>query len=94
MKEFLQISSNQITVFDPNEKVFILKSEIVISSFEMQYSLVRGEDNNAAIAKSPVGETFRFVADTKELISIIKRLSDEVKNHKKLAKEHSLDPKY
>ena len=94
MKYFLQISSNQITTFNPIDNCFILKSEIVISACEPEYQLVRGEDNKAVIAKIPTAQTFRFVADTKELISIRNRINEELKLQKKLAKEHSLDPKY
>lgn len=94
MKDFLQISSNQITVFNPNEKGFIIKSEIVISACEPEYQLARDENNNTVIAKIPKAETFRFMADAKELISIRDRINEELKLQKKLAKDHSLDPKY
>jgi len=94
MKDFLQISSNQITVFNPEEKCFILKSEIVISACEPEYQLARGEENKLVIAKIPKAETFRFIADTKELMSIRDRINEELKFQEELAKNHSLDPKY
>jgi hypothetical protein len=94
MKDFLQIGSNQITVFNPEEKCFILKSEIVISACESEYQLARSDENKVVIAKIPKAETFRFIADTKELISIRDRINEELKLQKKLAKEHSLEPKY
>jgi len=94
MKDFLQIGSNQLTVFNSEEKCFTLKSEIVISAIEADYQLVRVDENKTGIAKIPKAETFRFIADTKQLISIRDRINEELKQQKKLAKEHSLDPKY
>ena len=94
MKEFLQISSNQITVFNPIEKGFILKSEIIISSIESSYDLRKTEKGETIIAKIPEAQTFRFFADAKDLRSIIDRINQELKIQLKIAKEHSLDPKY
>jgi hypothetical protein len=94
MKDFLQISSNQLTVYNPIDKCFVLKSEIVISAIEPEYQLARDENKNTVIAKIPKSETFRFIADTKELISIRDRINEELEMQENLAKEHSLDPKY
>ena len=77
-------------VYNPIEKGFVLKSEIVISICEPEYQVVRGEDKKAVIAKIPTAQTFRFLANTNELIDIRDRINDEIEFQNKLAKEQGL----
>jgi hypothetical protein len=94
MKDFLQICSNQITTFNPIEKHFTLKSEIIISAFQSEYHLAKQEEGQVGIAKVPTVETFRFLADANELRAIRDRINEELKLQKKMAKEHSIEHKY
>lgn len=77
-------------VYNPIEKGFVLKSEIVISICEPKYQVVRGEDKKAVIAKIPTAQTFRFLANTNELMNILDRINDEIEFQSKLAKEQGL----
>ena len=94
MKQFLSVSSNQITAYIPEKKYFQLMSKMIFSSIQMNYSLVKDEKGENQVVKYPETETFRFYATAEALTLIRERIDEELEMHAKLAKDHSLDPKY
>ena len=91
MKQFLSVSSNQITAYIPEKEYFQLMSEIIFSSVEMSYSLVKDEKGENKVAKYPETESFRFYATAEALTLIRDRINEELKLQKKLAKKHSVE---
>ncbi len=91
MKQFLSVSSNQITAYIPEKEYFQLMSEMIFSSVEMSYSLVKDEKGENQVAKYPETESFRFYATAEALTLIRDRINEELKLQKKLAKKHSVE---
>lgn len=91
MKDFACISSNQITVHDPENKHFRLMSEIIITAIEPKYVVVHNNEGKAELAKFPEVETFRFFASAEHLTLLRDRINQELAMHKKIAKDHIVE---
>jgi hypothetical protein len=89
MKDFISMGTNQVLVRNPQDNVFQLKSEIVINTVEAGYKLHFTEkEENPQVMKTPIVYTQRFYASTGDLIKLRDRLNEEIKLHKKIAKEN------
>lgn len=88
MKQFVQLSSNQISTYIPDKEHFQLMSEMVFSSVETNYAFMRDEKGEPSVAKFPETETFRFFATSEALTLIRDRINEELKLLEKLAKVH------
>jgi len=88
MKQFLSISSNQITQFIPEKDYFELMSEIIFSYVETKYSLIKNEEGKNQIVQYPETETFRFYASAEALTLIRDRMNEEIEHLKMLSKKH------
>jgi hypothetical protein len=91
MKQFLSVSSNQTSAYIPEKEYFQLMSEMIFTSVEYNYSLIRDEKGENSMAKYPETETFRFFATAEALVLIRDRINDELKLHKKLAKKYNAE---
>ena len=85
MKEFLAISSNQITKPDTKRRIILVQSEIIISTAEPEYGIMNDENGKADLFKTAKTETVRFFASTEQLMLLSDSIKKEIENHRKTA---------